>query len=57
MTVLATALDTTSPDYTAHRTAMLAKLDALDAEHAKALMRRRREVHGPAPEAGQAARP
>ncbi|NGO81339.1 acyl-CoA carboxylase subunit beta [Streptomyces sp. YC504] len=37
MTLLSTALDTASPDYTAHRTAMLAKLDELAAEHAKAL--------------------
>jgi acetyl-CoA carboxylase carboxyltransferase component len=37
VTVLASALDTTGPDYRAHRDAMLAKLAELDAEHAKAL--------------------
>ncbi|MFI8963844.1 acyl-CoA carboxylase subunit beta [Streptomyces sp. NPDC053493] len=37
MTVLASALDTGGPDYAAHRAAMLEKLAALDAEHAKAL--------------------
>lgn len=37
MTVLATALDTASAEYAAHREALLGKLDALDAEHAKAL--------------------
>ncbi|GHH46980.1 acyl-CoA carboxylase subunit beta [Streptomyces candidus] len=37
MTVLASALDTTSPEYAAHRAAMLAKLDDLEAAHAKAL--------------------
>lgn len=37
MTVLASALDTAAPDYTAHREAMLAKLAELDTEHAKAL--------------------
>ncbi|MFF7856694.1 carboxyl transferase domain-containing protein [Streptomyces sp. NPDC007904] len=37
MTVLDSALDTTGPEYRAHREAMLGKLAALDAEHAKAL--------------------
>ncbi|QDQ12182.1 acyl-CoA carboxylase subunit beta [Streptomyces spectabilis] len=37
MTVLASALDTASPEYAAHREAMLAKLAELDAEQAKAL--------------------
>ena len=37
MTVLPTALDTTGADYAANRAAMLDKLAALDAEHAKAL--------------------
>ncbi len=37
MTVLASALDPTAPEHLAHREAMLAKLAALDAEHAKAL--------------------
>lgn len=37
MTVLATALDTASAEYAAHREALLGKIDALDAEHAKAL--------------------
>ncbi|WP_330175179.1 acyl-CoA carboxylase subunit beta [Streptomyces sp. NBC_01498] len=37
MTVLPSALDTTSPDYAAHRAGMLAKLADLGAEHAKAL--------------------
>ncbi|MFE7775878.1 acyl-CoA carboxylase subunit beta [Streptomyces sp. NPDC057445] len=37
MTVIASALDTASPDFAAHRAAMLTKLDQLDAEHAKAL--------------------
>ncbi|MBN3929906.1 acyl-CoA carboxylase subunit beta [Streptomyces verrucosisporus] len=37
MTVLRSALDTTAPEYAANREAMLAKLDALEAEHAKAL--------------------
>ncbi|MEV7087580.1 carboxyl transferase domain-containing protein [Streptomyces sp. NPDC093085] len=37
MTVLSSALDTASAEYAGHRSAMLAKLDALDAEHAKAL--------------------
>ncbi|MDH6140014.1 acetyl-CoA carboxylase carboxyltransferase component [Kitasatospora sp. GP30] len=37
MTVLASRLDPTGADYHAHRTAMLAKLADLDAEHAKAL--------------------
>ncbi|WP_066947239.1 acyl-CoA carboxylase subunit beta [Streptomyces lushanensis] len=37
MTVLPSALDTASPDYGAHREAMLAKLAELDAEHARAL--------------------
>ncbi|GGU02851.1 acyl-CoA carboxylase subunit beta [Streptomyces lateritius] len=37
MTVLASALDTGGPDYAAHRAAMLGRLAALDAEHAKAL--------------------
>ncbi|WP_151774364.1 acyl-CoA carboxylase subunit beta [Streptomyces abyssomicinicus] len=37
MTVLPTALDTDSPEYAAHRAALLEKLEALDAEHAKAL--------------------
>ncbi|WP_035839942.1 acyl-CoA carboxylase subunit beta [Kitasatospora azatica] len=37
MTVLATRLDPGSPDYRAHREAMLVKLAALDTEHAKAL--------------------
>ncbi|MFD5703041.1 acyl-CoA carboxylase subunit beta [Streptomyces lasiicapitis] len=37
MTVLASALDPASPEYTAHREAMLAKLTELDAEQAKAL--------------------
>ncbi|TQF01460.1 acyl-CoA carboxylase subunit beta [Kitasatospora acidiphila] len=38
MTVLASRLDPTGADYHAHRTAMLAKLADLDAEHAKALV-------------------
>ncbi|WP_406409942.1 acyl-CoA carboxylase subunit beta [Streptomyces halstedii] len=37
MTVLPTALDTAGPEYADHRAAMLAKLDELNAEHAKAL--------------------
>ncbi|MGC0316378.1 acyl-CoA carboxylase subunit beta [Kitasatospora acidiphila] len=37
MTALASRLDPTGADYHAHRTAMLAKLADLDAEHAKAL--------------------
>ncbi|MFD4986555.1 acyl-CoA carboxylase subunit beta [Streptomyces sp. NPDC058374] len=37
MTVLATALDTASAEYAAHREALLGKLDALGIEHAKAL--------------------
>ncbi|MEW1694260.1 MULTISPECIES: carboxyl transferase domain-containing protein [unclassified Streptomyces] len=37
MTVLRTSLDTGGADYRAHRDAMLDKLAALDAEHAKAL--------------------
>ncbi|WP_420882465.1 carboxyl transferase domain-containing protein, partial [Streptomyces barkulensis] len=37
MTVLRSVLDTTAPEYAANREAMLAKLDALEAEHAKAL--------------------
>ncbi|MFE6870210.1 acyl-CoA carboxylase subunit beta [Kitasatospora sp. NPDC057692] len=37
MTVLPTRLDPGGAEYTAHREAMLAKLAALDAEHAKAL--------------------
>ncbi|CAM5331812.1 acyl-CoA carboxylase subunit beta [Streptomyces tanashiensis] len=37
MTVLASALDTGGPDYASHRSAMLEKLAALDAEHARAL--------------------
>ncbi|MFE2985410.1 acyl-CoA carboxylase subunit beta [Streptomyces sp. NPDC059262] len=37
MTVLASALDVGGADFAAHREAMLGKLDALDAEHAKAL--------------------
>ena len=37
MTVLASALDTRSDDYAAHRAALLGKLAALDTEHAKAL--------------------
>lgn len=37
MTVLASALDTGGPDYADARAAMLDKLAALDAEHAKAL--------------------
>ncbi|NYV77376.1 carboxyl transferase domain-containing protein [Streptomyces sp. UH6] len=37
MTVLPTALDTDSPEYAAHRAALLEKLAALDTEHAKAL--------------------
>ncbi|MCA6092417.1 acyl-CoA carboxylase subunit beta [Streptomyces sp. SCA3-4] len=37
MTVLASALDTSAPEYAAHRAAMLAKLDDLAAEHAKAV--------------------
>ncbi|MGK5630778.1 acyl-CoA carboxylase subunit beta [Streptomyces sp. URMC 123] len=37
MTFLRSALDTASPDYAAHREAMLAKLEQLGAEHAKAL--------------------
>ncbi|MEU2430643.1 carboxyl transferase domain-containing protein [Streptomyces sp. NPDC007861] len=37
MTVIASTLDTASGDYAARRTAMLAKLDALHTEHAKAL--------------------
>ncbi|MFH0245653.1 acyl-CoA carboxylase subunit beta [Streptomyces sp. HK10] len=37
MTVLRSALDTTAPEYAANREAMLARLDALEAEHARAL--------------------
>ena len=37
MTVLASALDVGGADFAAHREAMLARLAALDAEHAKAL--------------------
>ncbi|MEE1929593.1 carboxyl transferase domain-containing protein [Streptomyces sp. TRM 70351] len=37
MTVLDTALDTTGAEFAAHRAAMLEKLDALHAEHARAL--------------------
>ncbi|MFI9305150.1 acyl-CoA carboxylase subunit beta [Streptomyces triculaminicus] len=37
MTVLASALDVTGPEYAAHRSAMLDKLAALEAEHAKAV--------------------
>ncbi|HEU5332923.1 MAG TPA: carboxyl transferase domain-containing protein, partial [Actinocrinis sp.] len=37
MTVLASRLDPSSPEYAANRRDMLAKLDALAAEHAKAL--------------------
>ncbi|BFO22481.1 hypothetical protein SHKM778_88690 [Streptomyces sp. KM77-8] len=37
MTVLASALNPADPEYRAHRDTMLAKLAALDAEHAKAL--------------------
>ncbi|MFB6591898.1 acyl-CoA carboxylase subunit beta [Streptomyces diastaticus] len=37
MTVLPTALDPASAEYAAHREALLGKLDALAAEHAKAL--------------------
>ncbi|MDI3409477.1 acyl-CoA carboxylase subunit beta [Streptomyces cavernicola] len=37
MTVIPSALDPADPDHLAHRAAMLDKLDALDAEHAKAL--------------------
>ncbi|MEV4438134.1 carboxyl transferase domain-containing protein [Streptomyces sp. NPDC049577] len=37
MTVLRSALDTASPEYAAHRAAMLAKLAEIDAEHAKAV--------------------
>ncbi|MFD8478410.1 acyl-CoA carboxylase subunit beta [Kitasatospora sp. NPDC059673] len=37
MTVLPTRLDTSGPAYTANRAAMLERLAALDAEHAKAL--------------------
>lgn len=37
MTTLPTHLDPATPEYAANRTAMLAKLAALDAEHAKAL--------------------
>ncbi|MEV6795486.1 carboxyl transferase domain-containing protein [Streptomyces sp. NPDC051320] len=37
MTALRTAVDPASPEYTAHRRAMLTKLAALDAEHTKAL--------------------
>lgn len=37
MTVIQTTLDTTGPDYRAHRDAMLAGLADLDAEHAKAI--------------------
>ncbi|MZD09060.1 acyl-CoA carboxylase subunit beta [Streptomyces sp. SID5785] len=37
MTVLASALDTRSDDYAAHRAALLDKLSALDAEHEKAI--------------------
>jgi acyl-CoA carboxylase subunit beta len=37
VTVLASALDTGSAEYAARRTSMLAKLEELDAEHAKAL--------------------
>ncbi|MEU1373964.1 carboxyl transferase domain-containing protein [Streptomyces triculaminicus] len=37
MTVLASALDVTGPEYAAHRTAMLDKLAALETEHAKAV--------------------
>ncbi|MYT40110.1 acyl-CoA carboxylase subunit beta [Streptomyces sp. SID8356] len=37
MTVLPTALDTNSPEYAANRAALLEKIAALEAEHAKAL--------------------
>lgn len=37
MTVLATGLDTTSPEYAANRATMLERLDELDTEHGKAL--------------------
>lgn len=37
MTVLPTGLDTAGPEYAANRAALLAKLDDLGAEHAKAL--------------------
>ncbi len=37
MTVLPTALDTNSPEYEANRAALLEKIAALEAEHAKAL--------------------
>ncbi|MET8132367.1 acyl-CoA carboxylase subunit beta, partial [Streptomyces sp. NPDC005251] len=37
MTVLSSALDLRSPEYAAHREAMLGKLADLESEHAKAL--------------------
>lgn len=37
MTVLATGLDTTSPEYAANRATMLDRIDELDTEHGKAL--------------------
>lgn len=37
MTVLGTGLDTASPEYAENRAALLAKLDELDAEQAKAV--------------------
>ena len=37
MTILRTALDPSTPEFAANREAMLAKLAALDAEHAKAV--------------------
>ncbi|MFE3329114.1 acyl-CoA carboxylase subunit beta [Streptomyces sp. NPDC059176] len=37
MTALTSTLDTSSADYASHRAAMLAKLDGLETEHAKAL--------------------
>ena len=49
VTVHRSTLDATAEQFAANREAMLAKLAALDAEHAKARRRRRREVRRPAP--------
>lgn len=56
MTVLPSALDTASPDYAAHREAMLTKLAELADEHAKALVGGG-EVCGPPSRARQTPRP
>ncbi len=54
MTVLASALDTTVPDFVRNRADMLARLDELTAAHAEALAGERPQVHRPAPRPRQA---